>query len=212
MENKKFTWWIPVFFVSIVVICLIKRYISKTEYYIRITYATPITPRHYIAARTSPKLINPTWQWPDMRVRLYPTVTYTEHFIHKASIRGGRKNCLCRLYICLEACCRKGWGAGEVTPPPSPRPYFPADIWTDISYKDDITVILLLGVSFMILSQTLPNYRYTVVLYSPYYFMFGVYSVVTFRFVHRRYYERKKIFTWQTIKGYIKEFLLLCIM
>jgi hypothetical protein len=43
-------------------------------------------------------------------------------------------------------CCRKGWGLEEVTPPP--LPLFPG--WSvDISLRDDLTVILLLGVSFM---------------------------------------------------------------
>ncbi len=46
------------------------------------------------------------------------------------------------LNICLEACCRNGWGREKrVTPP---------DLWFEyISFKDDVTVILLLGVSFM---------------------------------------------------------------
>jgi hypothetical protein len=51
-----------------------------------------------------------------------------------------------------------GSGAGGETPPPppptphSPLPYFPADPWIfHLKTKDDITVLLLLGVSFMIM-------------------------------------------------------------
>jgi hypothetical protein len=46
-----------------------------------------------------------------------------------------------------ESCCRKGWGGRRNAPPPSPPPYFPADPW--ISFKDDLTIILLLSVFFM---------------------------------------------------------------
>jgi hypothetical protein len=48
-----------------------------------------------------------------------------------------------------EACCRKGWGGwSTASPSPSPPPYFPSDPWI-FHLKDDVTIILLLCVSFM---------------------------------------------------------------
>jgi hypothetical protein len=61
-------------------------------------------------------------------------------------LRGGGKTL--HVVICLEACCRKGWGAGGVTPPSLTTTLF-SSCSVDISFEDDVTVILLLGVSFM---------------------------------------------------------------
>jgi hypothetical protein len=44
-------------------------------------------------------------------------------------------------------CCRKGWGWAELRLPPSPPPCFPADPWI-FHLKDDVTVTLLIGISF----------------------------------------------------------------
>ncbi len=50
--------------------------------------------------------------------------------------------------ICPEDCCRKRGGAGGVTPPPHPILFLS---WSeDVSFKDDVTVILLRGISFMV--------------------------------------------------------------
>jgi hypothetical protein len=66
------------------------------------------------------------------------------------------------LNISPEACCSKGVGAGGVTPPPPPL-YRPNSqlIPCIFNKKDDITVILLLGVSFMVcgnLAHFLPKF------------------------------------------------------
>jgi hypothetical protein len=47
------------------------------------------------------------------------------------------------LNICPEACCGKGWWRSGVTP----TPLFYS---VDISFKDDVTVVLLIDVSFII--------------------------------------------------------------
>jgi hypothetical protein len=44
----------------------------------------------------------------------------------------------------------RGIGAGGVRPSPLNTTLFPSYIFVDISFEDDVTVILLLGVSFMI--------------------------------------------------------------
>jgi hypothetical protein len=44
---------------------------------------------------------------------------------------------------------RKGWGLAKLPPLfPSPSPYFPAGLW-EFPFKDDVTVIFILGVLFM---------------------------------------------------------------
>ncbi len=53
-----------------------------------------------------------------------------------------------------EDCCREGVGAGGVTPLPLITTLIPS-CSVDISFKDDVTVILLLAVSFMVASSTL---------------------------------------------------------
>jgi hypothetical protein len=47
---------------------------------------------------------------------------------------------------------KKGVGIGGVTPPPSPHPI--SQLIRGCSFKDDRTVILLLGVSFMVKSHS----------------------------------------------------------
>jgi len=53
---------------------------------------------------------------------------------------------------------RGGRGGAVITHPalPSPPPYFPADPWI-VHFKDDVTVILLLDVSFMQQQNVLPQ-------------------------------------------------------
>jgi hypothetical protein len=68
--------------------------------------------------------------------------------MHQANIQGGGKivHVVFKYSICPEVCCRKGCGRAEFASPYSLPPFFPVDI----SFKDDVTVILLLYVSFMV--------------------------------------------------------------
>jgi hypothetical protein len=54
------------------------------------------------------------------------------------------------LNICPGKLLHKGVGVGEVTPPPHYHHPVSHPVSVDISFKDDVTVILLLGASFMI--------------------------------------------------------------
>jgi hypothetical protein len=50
------------------------------------------------------------------------------------------------LNICLEACCRTGFRMGGITSTPSPF----SQLLRGYLFKDDVTVILLLGISFLV--------------------------------------------------------------
>ncbi len=72
-----------------------------------------------------------------------------------------KQNRSCRLYICPESYCRKGWGDGggqSNGPSPPPPPHLFPHRSVVIQFKDDETVILLLRFSIM-LYNAFPRHR-----------------------------------------------------
>jgi hypothetical protein len=73
------------------------------------------------------------------------------NFENEANIRGDGKPLTSSFNICPEACCGKGCfvGTGRVTPSLLITTLFPS-LFIDISFEDDVTVILLLLGVFLI--------------------------------------------------------------
>jgi hypothetical protein len=77
--------------------------------------------------------------------------------------RMGKNRSRRRLNIHPEACCRQGWGErSDASPSPLPPSYIFSSCSVNILLKDDGTVILLLGVSFLVWGIPPPPHQHSI--------------------------------------------------